>query len=276
MSIKMERDHNLSEMLQKRQQELYLKETDIDNGPSRGGQNTTDAFNEESETAPLLAKTRWLTKSVTTQRANNSQGQKFTRKNTKLGEKRTMESQQYINSQTGKMFKKNKPFFQSRVELKLGDIVYKKTERTTFARNETTCKTDPNFDKLSKPSYGFNSVVQSSKCLAPNEGTSNEYKANKLSRVIAPEAKRCYRDDLSNNCQLVGASNKTLKQQFVGSHSAEEQRPLAKDKTKSDKKHLEKQKRYSEMTMSGWILDSIGKWIKDENVEFDSDDEEPT
>ena len=29
------------------------------------------------------------------------------------------------------------------------------------------------------------------------------------------------------------------------------------------------------MKMSGWILDSNGKWIKDENVEFDSDEEEP-
>lgn len=26
---------------------------------------------------------------------------------------------------------------------------------------------------------------------------------------------------------------------------------------------------------SGWIPDGSGKWVKDENVEFDSDEEEP-
>lgn len=27
---------------------------------------------------------------------------------------------------------------------------------------------------------------------------------------------------------------------------------------------------------SGWLQDRSGKWVKDENVEFDSDEEEPT
>lgn len=26
---------------------------------------------------------------------------------------------------------------------------------------------------------------------------------------------------------------------------------------------------------SGWVQDGSGKWVKDENVEFDSDEEEP-
>ena len=271
----MEQDHNLREMLQKRQQQFYLKEADIDNGPSHVGENTTAAFNEESGTAPLLAKTRQLTKSVTTQSAKKSLGQNFKSKNTGLLEERTMESQQYVNSQPGKMLKKNKPFFQSRVELKLGDIMNKNTERSTFAPNKTTCKTDPNFDKLSKPSDNV-SVIQSSKCSAPIEGTRNEYKGNSLSTVIPPEAKGCCRDDLSNSFELVGTTDKTLKWQFVGNNSANMQQPTAKGNSKSNKMNLEKQKRYLEMKMSGWILDSNGKWIKDENVEFDSDDEGPT
>ena len=275
MSIKMEQDHNLREMLQKRQQQFYLKEAEIDNGPSHVGENTTDAFNEESGTAPLLAKTRQLTKSVTTQSAKKSLGQNFKSKNTGLLEERTMESQQYINSQPGKMLKKNKPFFQSRVELKLGDIMNKNTERTTFARNKTTCKTDPNFDKLSKPSDNI-SVIQSSICSAPIEGTRNANKGNSLSTVIPPEAQGCCQDDLSNSFELVGTTDKTLKWQFVGNNSANMQQPTAKGKSKSNKMNLEKQKRYLEMKMSGWILDSNGKWIKDENVEFDSDDEGPT
>jgi len=174
------------------------------------------------------------------------------------------------------MFKKNKPFFQSRIELKLGDIVDKNTERTTLARNKTTSKPDTSFDKLSKTSDNCNSVVQSSICLAPIEGTTIEYKVNNLCRVLSPEAKGCYRDDFSNNRQLVGTSNKTLKRQLVASNSVEGQQPTSKGKSESDKINLEKQKKYLEMKMSGWILDSNGKWIKDENVEFDSDDEEPT
>ncbi|XP_046860023.1 sodium channel modifier 1-like isoform X2 [Xenia sp. Carnegie-2017] len=35
----------------------------------------------------------------------------------------------------------------------------------------------------------------------------------------------------------------------------------------------EEKKRYFEMKISGWILDVKGKWVKDENAEFDSDDD---
>ncbi|KAM6294230.1 sodium channel modifier 1-like [Aegotheles albertisi] len=33
--------------------------------------------------------------------------------------------------------------------------------------------------------------------------------------------------------------------------------------------------RYLQLRSSGWIQDPSGKWVKDENVEFDSDEEEP-
>ena len=46
----------------------------------------------------------------------------------------TTESQQYINSHSGKMLKKNKAFFQSRIELKLGDIVKKETLKGPHSR----------------------------------------------------------------------------------------------------------------------------------------------
>lgn len=31
----------------------------------------------------------------------------------------------------------------------------------------------------------------------------------------------------------------------------------------------------SSLRSSGWIPDGTGKWLKDDNVEFDSDEEEP-
>lgn len=32
---------------------------------------------------------------------------------------------------------------------------------------------------------------------------------------------------------------------------------------------------FSDVSSSGWIPDGRGGWVKDENVEFDSDEEEP-
>ena len=36
-----------------------------------------------------------------------------------------------------------------------------------------------------------------------------------------------------------------------------------------------KMKYYAKMKQNGWILDSEGKWKKDEECEFDSDEEPP-
>uniref|UniRef100_A0A8D2KQZ3 Sodium channel modifier 1 acidic C-terminal domain-containing protein n=1 Tax=Varanus komodoensis TaxID=61221 RepID=A0A8D2KQZ3_VARKO len=50
--------------------------------------------------------------------------------------------------------------------------------------------------------------------------------------------------------------------------------------TPSGPDHLTPEKRqalehYLRLKSSGWVQDGSGKWVKDENVEFDSDEEEP-
>ncbi|XP_036440251.1 sodium channel modifier 1 [Colossoma macropomum] len=53
-----------------------------------------------------------------------------------------------------------------------------------------------------------------------------------------------------------------------------------KDPKKSESEPLTEQRRrelehYLKLKSAGWLQDPSGKWVKDENVEFDSDEEEP-
>ncbi|XP_013929655.1 PREDICTED: sodium channel modifier 1 [Thamnophis sirtalis] len=50
--------------------------------------------------------------------------------------------------------------------------------------------------------------------------------------------------------------------------------------TRKSSEHSDPEKRrtlehYLNLKSSGWVPDGSGKWVKDENVEFDSDEEEP-
>jgi hypothetical protein len=281
MSRKVEKEHNLNELFQKRKQELYLKEASINNKPSNIGKNSMELFNNDtSETAPLLAKTRRLTESVTAQIAPNKSLQV---QKSNLGEKRTMESQGFTNEQPGNIFKKNKPFFQSRVELKLSrDIFDKNVQKSTSTLGSTTNnKTDHRLgagaEKLSKPDvniYGPNRVIQGSKHLSSAAVVNrNDYKSNLESKLM-PIVKSSFSHGSANYCQIEGSTNRAVDGQLVGNNAANFQQ-TAECKSFSGKMNRDEQRRYLEMRMSGWILDSNGKWIKDENVEFDSDEEEP-
>nr|XP_037289038.1 sodium channel modifier 1-like [Rhipicephalus microplus] len=50
---------------------------------------------------------------------------------------------------------------------------------------------------------------------------------------------------------------------------------VKKDLTQEEAKEKAKAQYFLNLRMSGWKLDRDGKWVKDENVEFDSDEEEP-
>ena len=275
MSIKMEKEHNLNELLQKRQQELYLKEASIHNKPSYVGEMSVELPNNDlSETAPLLAKTRQLTASVTSQSYGKSQVQKFKDKRTITGEKRTMESPDFKSKQPGKLFKKNKPFFQSRVEMKLSRDMLNLQPSTSALGKTTNNKSDhilnSGGETLSKPNHicgpsgskGFSSSVVSSK----NSQTNVQLK-------VMPVVMSCGRDS-ANHSQIEGPTNRSIAGQSVRATAMDFQKTTECNRA-SSKMDREQQKKYLEMKMSGWILDSNGKWIKDENVEFDSDEEEP-
>ena len=223
MSIKIEKDHNLKDMLQKRKQELYLQQANVENGPTNVEPNLTEPFNDDLQTAPLLAKTKWLTKNVTIETPCESRSQKFTSKNMGAREETSTKSQHYNDKHSRSLYKKNKPFFQSRIEVKLGrDSLENDTQRTTSAGSKNASGTDL---KLSKP----------------NSGLSNERRDKGTDSGVA-----------------------------VGSQLSE-----SEGSSRSFRLNKEQHRRYLEMKKPGWILDWNGKWIKDENVEFDSDEEEP-
>ncbi|CAB4036551.1 Hypothetical predicted protein [Paramuricea clavata] len=277
MSIKIEKEHNLNELLQKRKQEFYLKEASINNKPSNIGKNSMELFNNDtSETAPLLAKTRLLAERVTTQSTpNNPQVQK-----SNLGEKRTMESQGFTNEQPGDIFKKNKPFFQSRVELKLSRDIFDKNlqKSTSTTNNKTDHRLSTGAEKLSKHAdgniCGSNTVIQGSKSLSSTAVVNrNDYKSDLQSKLM-PIIKSSFSHGSANYCQIEGSTNTAVDGQLVGNNAVDFQQ-TTECKGVSGKMNRDEQRRYLEMKMSGWILDSNGKWIKDENVEFDSDEEEP-
>lgn len=59
----------------------------------------------------------------------------------------------------------------------------------------------------------------------------------------------------------------------AGSHAKESSAPLASAPMSPTKRRV--LNHYLTLRSSGWVPDGQGRWIKDENVEFDSDEEEP-
>uniref|UniRef100_H9GLE9 Sodium channel modifier 1 n=1 Tax=Anolis carolinensis TaxID=28377 RepID=H9GLE9_ANOCA len=56
------------------------------------------------------------------------------------------------------------------------------------------------------------------------------------------------------------------------SHRNKESSPKGSELTPEKRRILE---HYLKLKSSGWVQDGAGKWVKDENAEFDSDEEEP-
>ncbi|XP_028713249.1 sodium channel modifier 1 isoform X2 [Peromyscus leucopus] len=59
----------------------------------------------------------------------------------------------------------------------------------------------------------------------------------------------------------------------AGSHAKESSAPLASAPMSPTKRRV--LNHYLTLRSSGWVPDGQGRWVKDENVEFDSDEEEP-
>lgn len=209
VTIKIEKDHNLTELLQKRKQEMYLSREKADSSSSVSGNSQTLQVSKDAcEAAPLLERTRQLTKAI---RENNQ------RKAYNKGR------DEILNDQvcSGKRMKA-KPFFQSKVEILLSEKLEKTSQGKIFEGN--TMYT--NSSNMEHPSQ------------------------DKCESASGPNLKKTSLNDIEKK-KVVGNSLK------------------GKETTKE-------QQRYLELRMSGWILDQEGKWVKDESVEFDSDEEEPS
>ncbi|KAG9480736.1 hypothetical protein GDO78_010156 [Eleutherodactylus coqui] len=61
-------------------------------------------------------------------------------------------------------------------------------------------------------------------------------------------------------------------EQYVQAEEAGEQKG---EEPSEDLERRRVMEHYLSLRSSGWIPDGTGKWVKDENVEFDSDEEEP-
>ena len=269
VSVKTEREHNLNELIQKQKQESYLKEASINDKPSNTGTNTMELFNSDgSEAAPLLAKTRQLAASVTSQSANKLLGQKL--KNVVCVEKETVKSGRLSNEQPRDLFKKNKPFFQSRVELKLSkDIFDKKIQKPMAPDHNNDHRLNPteqNISNLKGHICGRDIQGFTSSSVSKDNG-------NTQTRLV-PTFSNSHRQELTNCHGVNKPTNRAIDRDLIN-NCANDFQQTTESNTGSSKMNREQQKKYLEMRMSGWILDSNGKWIKDENVEFDSDEDEP-
>ena len=265
VSVKTEREHNLNELIQKQNQESYLKEASMNDKLSKTGTNTIELFNSDAlEAAPLLAKTRSLAASITSQSANKLLDQKL--KNVVCVE--TVKSGRLSNEQPKDLFKKNKPFFQSRVELKLSkDIFDKKIQKPMAPDHNNDHRLNPteqNISNLKGNICGRDIQGFTSSSVSKDNGSTQ-------SRLI-PTFNNSHKQDLTN---WHGVNKPTNRDRELIRNCANDFQQTTESNTGSSKMNRQQQKKYLEMRMSGWILDSNGKWIKDENVEFDSDEDEP-
>ena len=272
MSIKTEKEHNLNELIQKQKQELYLKEASINDKPLNTRTNAMELFNSDvSEAAPLLAKTRQLAERVTSKSTNKSQNQKFENKSVLFREGGTMRSERFPNEQPRDLFKKNKPFFQSRVELKLSKDTFfdKKVKNRLSSDTEHKLNTTKQKSGLKT---GPRDLQGSQSLFTP--AAIHKDNGDVKSRLMPMTSNSC-KQDLTNCNEVNVATDRIIDGHLVKNYSDDFQQTRV-NTIGSSKINREQQTKYLEMKMSGWILDSNGKWIKDENVEFDSDEDEPS
>lgn len=210
MAIKIEKEHDLSELFQKRKQETYLKEEG--NSSSLNTENSNSHSRNACTPGPLLERTRQLTEAI----RDHSQSVTYDKSK---GE--TLDHERSTLKTPGK----NTPFFQSRVEMHLSEKPFKNSR---VYENSSTLSCEKKTD-----SGTLISATDSLQCECADK-RSSDFKKNSVGKV--------------RNTQDVVAKNKRLTQE---------------------------QQRYLELKKSGWILDRNGKWIKDDNAEFDSDEDEP-
>ncbi|XP_075527873.1 sodium channel modifier 1-like [Dermacentor variabilis] len=79
----------------------------------------------------------------------------------------------------------------------------------------------------------------------------------------------------STSLRLGGSSQWCDVDESIAQRKKPVSKGVKKDLTEEEAKEKAKAHYFLNLRMSGWKLDRDGKWVKDENVEFDSDEEEP-
>ncbi|XP_037527217.1 sodium channel modifier 1 [Rhipicephalus sanguineus] len=93
--------------------------------------------------------------------------------------------------------------------------------------------------------------------------------------AVVEQSKRSSTTPSSTNLRLDGSSQKCDDGESIARPRKAVSKGIKKDLTEEEAKEKAKAQYFLNLRMSGWKLDKDGKWVKDENVEFDSDEEEP-
>ncbi|CAK6967796.1 sodium channel modifier 1 [Scomber scombrus] len=88
------------------------------------------------------------------------------------------------------------------------------------------------------------------------------------SKTPSAQEKACLKTEVSNNSSTCSSSSCTADTEGSQPAVIEEKEPI----TPQRRRELE---HYLKLKSDGWVRDRSGQWIKDDNVEFDSDEEEP-
>ncbi|XP_070807474.1 sodium channel modifier 1 [Pituophis catenifer annectens] len=89
------------------------------------------------------------------------------------------------------------------------------------------------------------------------------------------EEERQVEEEASPSARLSGCRHATAESQKKKSARQGKGRRTQKSSEPNDPEKRRTLEHYLKLKSSGWIEDGSGKWVKDENVEFDSDEEEP-
>ncbi|XP_034280939.1 sodium channel modifier 1 [Pantherophis guttatus] len=89
------------------------------------------------------------------------------------------------------------------------------------------------------------------------------------------EEERQVEEEASPSALLSGCRHTTAESQKKKSARQGKGRRTQKSSEPNDPEKRRTLEHYLKLKSSGWIEDGSGKWVKDENVEFDSDEEEP-
>ncbi|KAH7970896.1 hypothetical protein HPB49_016611 [Dermacentor silvarum] len=92
---------------------------------------------------------------------------------------------------------------------------------------------------------------------------------------VVEQSKRSSTAPSSTSLRLGGSSQWCDADQSTVQPRKSVSKEAKKDLTEEEAKEKAKAHYFLNLRMSGWKLDRDGKWVKDENVEFDSDEEEP-
>ncbi|XP_034729884.1 sodium channel modifier 1 isoform X1 [Etheostoma cragini] len=111
----------------------------------------------------------------------------------------------------------------------------------------------------------------------PGEGAlriSSDSSENSFSKTASGQKKACRKTDVSNSSSQSTLGGCTAASE--GSHADIKVEAVTQEVEPMTAQRRRELEHYLKLKSDGWLPDRSGQWVRDENVEFDSDEEEPT